>query len=152
MISGGGSDRFRRTESRTIDRVQPSFFEITTAIAFDCFARHEVDVAVVEVGMGGRLRDSTNIIRPLVSVITNIGYDHTQFLGDTLEEIAGEKAGIIKEDTPVVVGESRIETQLVFIDKAKSILRPDSLCRPDLPGARTDFPGRRDSLSKSKTG
>ncbi|MFR5870368.1 MAG: bifunctional folylpolyglutamate synthase/dihydrofolate synthase [Alistipes sp.] len=123
MISEEEVIGFVERNRGTIDRVQPSFFEITTAIAFDCFARHEVDVAVVEVGMGGRL-DSTNIIRPLVSVITNIGYDHTQFLGDTLEEIAGEKAGIIKEDTPVVVGESRIETQLVFIDKAKASPRP----------------------------
>ena len=123
MISEEEVIGFVERNRGTIDRVQPSFFEITTAIAFDCFARHEVDVAVVEVGMGGRL-DSTNIIRPLVSVITNIGYDHTQFLGDTLEEIAGEKAGIIKEDTPVVVGESRIETQLVFIDKAKASRAP----------------------------
>ena len=104
----------------TIGRVQPSFFEITTAMAFDHFARREVDVAVVEVGMGGRL-DSTNVIRPLLSVITNIGYDHTQFLGDTLGRIAGEKAGIIKEDTPVVVGESQVETKLVFIERAKAL-------------------------------
>ena len=83
MISEEDVIGFVERNRGTIDRVQPSFFEITTAIAFDCFARHEVDVAVVEVGMGGRL-DSTNIIRPLVSVITNIGYDHTQFLGDTL--------------------------------------------------------------------
>ena len=123
MISEGEVIGFVERNRETIDRVQPSFFEITTALAFDCFARPEVDVAVVEVGMGGRL-DSTNIVRPLVSVITNIGYDHTQFLGDTLEQIAGEKAGIIKEDTPVVVGESRIETQLVFIDKAKTSRAP----------------------------
>lgn len=107
----------------TIGRVQPSFFEITTAMAFDHFARREVDVAVVEVGMGGRL-DSTNVIRPLLSVITNIGYDHTQFLGDTLGRIAGEKAGIIKEDTPVVVGESQVETKLVFIERAKALRAP----------------------------
>ncbi|MFR3489396.1 MAG: bifunctional folylpolyglutamate synthase/dihydrofolate synthase [Alistipes ihumii] len=83
----------------------------------------EVDVAVVEVGMGGRL-DSTNVIRPLLSVITNIGYDHTQFLGDTLGRIAGEKAGIVKEDTPVVVGESQVETKLVFIGRAKALRAP----------------------------
>ncbi len=106
-----------------IDRIGPSFFEITTAIAFDWFARQQVDVAVIEVGMGGRL-DSTNIIRPLASVITNIGLDHTQFLGDTLEKIAGEKAGIIKPDTPVVVGESVIDTQLTFIARAKSCHAP----------------------------
>lgn len=80
-------------------------------------------MAVVEVGMGGRL-DSTNVIRPLLSVITNIGYDHTQFLGDTLGRIAGEKAGIIKEDTPVVVGESQVETKLVFIERAKALRAP----------------------------
>ena len=92
-------------------------------MAFDHFARRAVDVAVVEVGMGGRL-DSTNVIRPLLSVITNIGYDHTQFLGDTLGRIAGEKAGIIKEDTPVVVGESQVETKLVFIERAKALRAP----------------------------
>ncbi|MDD3108426.1 MAG: bifunctional folylpolyglutamate synthase/dihydrofolate synthase [Alistipes sp.] len=106
-----------------IERVQPSFFEITTAIAFDAFARHEVDIAVVEVGMGGRL-DSTNLIRPLVSVITNISLDHTQFLGDTLPQIAGEKAGIIKPETPVVIGESQPETQVVFIERAKALQSP----------------------------
>ena len=84
-----------------IRRVQPSFFELTVAMAFDWFARSEVDVAVVEVGMGGRL-DSTNIITPELSVITNIGHDHMEFLGDTLAAVAGEKAGIIKEGVPVV--------------------------------------------------
>lgn len=103
--------------------IQPSFFEITSAIAFDYFAREGVDIAVIEVGMGGRL-DSTNIIRPLVSVITNIGLDHTQFLGDTLEKIAGEKAGIIKKETPVVVGESMIDTQLTFIARARELHAP----------------------------
>ena len=80
-----------------------SFFEMTVGLAFDYFAREQVDIAVVEVGMGGRL-DSTNVINPLLSIITNIGLDHTQFLGDTLEKIAGEKAGIIKEGVPVVIG------------------------------------------------
>lgn len=90
-----------------------SFFEMTVGLAFECFANHKVDVAVVEVGLGGRL-DSTNIITPEVSVITNIGYDHMQFLGDTLPEIAFEKAGIIKNKVPVVIGEYQAETFPVF--------------------------------------
>jgi dihydrofolate synthase/folylpolyglutamate synthase len=96
-----------------IDRVQPSFFEITTAMAFQYFAEQEVDIAIVEVGLGGRF-DSTNILHPLLSVITNIGYDHQQFLGDTLPEIAREKAGIIKHRVPVIIGEEQDETTEVF--------------------------------------
>ena len=90
-----------------------SFFEMTVGLAFDCFAKHKVDIAVVEVGLGGRL-DSTNIITPEVSVITNIGLDHTQFLGETLSEIAFEKAGIIKNKVPVVIGEYQKEVFPVF--------------------------------------
>ena len=97
---------------------QLSFFEMTVGLAFDYFAKEQVDVAVIEVGMGGRL-DSTNVITPLVSVITNIGFDHTQFLGDTLSKIAVEKAGIIKSNIPVVIGEYSEETKLVFTAKAK---------------------------------
>ncbi|WP_035654875.1 bifunctional folylpolyglutamate synthase/dihydrofolate synthase [Flavobacterium saliperosum] len=97
---------------------QLSFFEMTVGLAFDYFAKSKVDVAVIEVGMGGRL-DSTNIITPLVSVITNIGFDHTQFLGNTLEAIAYEKAGIIKPNVPVVIGEYTNETKPVFVAKAK---------------------------------
>ncbi len=94
-----------------------SFFEMTVGLAFDYFAREKVDIAVVEVGMGGRL-DSTNVITPLLSIITNIGLDHTQFLGDTLEKIAGEKAGIIKAGVPVVIGETQPETTPVFLAAA----------------------------------
>ena len=97
---------------------QLSFFEMTVGLAFDYFVKEQVDVAVIEVGMGGRL-DSTNVITPLVSVITNIGFDHTQFLGDTLPKIAAEKAGIIKSNIPVVIGEYSEETKPVFLDKAK---------------------------------
>lgn len=97
---------------------QLSFFEMTVGLAFDYFAKKQVDVAVIEVGMGGRL-DSTNIITPLISVITNIGFDHTQFLGDTLSEIAFEKAGIIKKNIPVVIGEYVEETKKVFQGKAR---------------------------------
>lgn len=96
-----------------------SFFEMTVGMAFDYFSKKKVDIAIIEVGLGGRL-DSTNIITPLVSVITNIGLDHTQFLGDTLEKIAGEKAGIIKPNTPVVIGETQIETKSVFTETAKN--------------------------------
>jgi dihydrofolate synthase / folylpolyglutamate synthase len=98
--------------------VSPSFFEMTVALAFDYFARMEVDIAVIETGMGGRL-DSTNIITPLLSVITNIGHDHMEFLGDTLEKVAGEKAGIIKPGVPVVIGERSDETAHVFEAAAK---------------------------------
>ena len=95
-----------------------SFFEMTVGMAFDYFAKQNVDIAVIEVGLGGRL-DSTNIITPEVSLITNIGYDHTQFLGDTLPLIASEKAGIIKPNIPVVISETQDETQPVFKDIAK---------------------------------
>ena len=95
-----------------------SFFEMTVGLAFDYFAKEKVDIAIIEVGMGGRL-DATNIITPLVSVITNIGLDHTQFLGNTLEAIAFEKAGIIKSGIPVVIGEYTNETRPVFESKAK---------------------------------
>jgi dihydrofolate synthase/folylpolyglutamate synthase len=94
-----------------------SFFEMTVGLAFDYFVRENTDINIIEVGMGGRL-DSTNIINPLISVITNIGLDHTQFLGNTLESIANEKAGIIKENIPVVIGEYTTETKEVFIKKA----------------------------------
>lgn len=95
-----------------------SFFEMTVGLAFDYFAKEKVDIAIIEVGMGGRL-DATNIITPLVSIITNIGLDHTQFLGNTLEAVAFEKAGIIKPNIPVVIGEYTPETQPVFFAKAK---------------------------------
>jgi dihydrofolate synthase / folylpolyglutamate synthase len=102
-------------ENKTfLEELQPSFFEMTVGMAFKHFADHQVDIAVVEVGMGGRL-DSTNIISPLASVITNIGMDHTQFLGDTLAKIAAEKGGIIKPNTPVVISERNPETEPVFI-------------------------------------
>ncbi len=100
--------------------VQPSFFEWTVALAFDHFANERVDIAIIETGLGGRL-DSTNIVRPLLSVITNIGYDHTNFLGETLPLIAAEKAGIIKAKTPVVIGETHRETAPVFLQKSTEL-------------------------------
>jgi dihydrofolate synthase / folylpolyglutamate synthase len=103
--------------------IEPSFFELTVAMAFDYFAQKEVDVAVVEVGLGGRL-DSTNIIIPEISIITNIGLDHTSLLGDSLEKIAFEKAGIIKAGIPVVIGATQIETKIVFDEVAALKLAP----------------------------
>ncbi len=100
-----------------IEQTQPSFFEITVAMAFDYFAKEKVDIAIIETGMGGRL-DSTNIINPLLSIITNIGKDHTQFLGETLDLIAAEKAGIIKPEVPVIIGEKDSLTTPVFKQKA----------------------------------
>lgn len=105
------------------EAIQPSFFEWTVGLAFDYFVQHEVDIAVIETGMGGRL-DSTNVISPEVSIITNIGFDHMQFLGDTLPKIAGEKAGIIKPNIPVVIGERHPETDFVFSKKAKALHAP----------------------------
>jgi dihydrofolate synthase/folylpolyglutamate synthase len=99
---------------------QLSFFEMTVGMAFSYFEKENVDIAIIEVGLGGRL-DSTNIISPEVSVITNIGLDHTQFLGDTLQEIAAEKAGIIKENTPIVIGETQDEVLSIFKQKANNL-------------------------------
>lgn len=114
---------FVENERSFFEPLHPSFFELTTAMAFKYFADSHVDIAVIEVGLGGRL-DCTNIITPILSVITNISFDHTQFLGDTLEKIAMEKAGIIKRDIPIVIGETTPETRNVFIQKAKEMNAP----------------------------
>ena len=106
-----------------IEEMNPSFFEITVAMAFDFFAREKVDIAIIEVGLGGRL-DSTNIINPELSVITNISWDHMNVLGDTLEKIAYEKAGIIKKNIPVIIGETSADTKLIFENAASSIGAP----------------------------
>ncbi len=102
-----------------IQNIKPSFFELTVALCFDYFASQKVDIAIIETGLGGRL-DSTNVIQPVLSVITNIGFDHTDLLGNTLKEIATEKAGIIKPNIPVVIGETQPETQTVFNETAHS--------------------------------
>ena len=109
----------------------PSFFELTTAMAFNYFAEQEVDVAVIEVGLGGRL-DCTNIIIPELCIITNISFDHTQFLGSTLQEIAGEKAGIIKPGIPTVIGETTPETREVFENRANSCGAPLTFAEEDI--------------------
>jgi dihydrofolate synthase/folylpolyglutamate synthase len=113
MISKKEVSTFVEEHQADFDSIQPSFFEWAFALAAWYFAKEKVDVAVIETGMGGRL-DSTNVVKPIVTVITNIGLDHTQFLGTTLSEIASEKAGIIKPGIPVVIGESQTETVPVF--------------------------------------
>lgn len=114
---------FVEEERSFFEPLHPSFFELTTALAFKYFAEQHVDVAVIEVGLGGRL-DCTNIISPMLSVITNISFDHTQFLGNTLAQIASEKAGIIKHKVPVIIGECNAETRPVFEHKAHEVEAP----------------------------
>lgn len=123
MISQEFVTDFIGHQQEIIEEINPSFFEVTVAMAFSYFAEQNVDIAIIEVGLGGRL-DSTNIITPELSVITNISLDHTNILGNTLKEIAGEKAGIIKTNIPVVIGESHPETDQVFIQKAKETNSP----------------------------
>lgn len=118
MISEDKVVEFVKHNRAFLDEVHPSFFETTMALAFWYFAEQQVDIAVIEVGLGGRL-DSTNILTPLLSVITNIGIDHTDFLGTTLAQIANEKAGIIKSHIPCVIGETHPETQEVFLNRAR---------------------------------
>jgi dihydrofolate synthase/folylpolyglutamate synthase len=118
MIAENDVVTFVKKHKNIIESVKPSFFEMTVAMAFNYFAVCNVDVAVIEVGLGGRL-DSTNIINPVLSVITNIGHDHMDLLGDTLEKIAVEKAGIIKKKIPVVISETQPETENIFINKAR---------------------------------
>ncbi len=117
MIRKGFVTSFVRQYREQFEPIEPSFFELTVGMAFEYFRQQQVDVAVVEVGLGGKL-DSTNIITPLISVITNVSFDHMQFLGNTLEKIAAEKAGIIKPGIPVVIGETQLETEPVFRQKA----------------------------------
>ncbi len=109
---------FVENNKKIIEEIQPSFFEMCVVMAFDYFAKEKVDIAVIEVGMGGRL-DSTNIIHPLLSIITNISFDHMQFLGDTLPKIAREKAGIIKDQTPVIISQKQDECVDVFLEISK---------------------------------
>ena len=118
MVNENFVTTFTQKIKSLIEEIEPSFFEITVAMAFDHFVQEQVDVAVIEVGLGGRL-DSTNIITPELSIITNIGWDHMNMLGDSLEKIAFEKAGIIKPGVPIVVGEMQSRTQPVFEQRAK---------------------------------
>lgn len=114
---------FVEKHQTTFENIKPSFFEWTVGLAFEYFAQQEVDVAVIEVGLGGRL-DSTNVITPVVSLITNIGYDHTNLLGDTLQQIGTEKAGIIKQRIPVVISQTQLELISVFSNRAKELKAP----------------------------
>ncbi|HOK26164.1 MAG TPA: folylpolyglutamate synthase/dihydrofolate synthase family protein [Bacteroidales bacterium] len=146
---------FVQKHKEIIENLKPSFFEMTVAMAFNYFAEEKIDVAVIETGLGGRL-DSTNIITPVLSVITNIGHDHMDLLGDTLEKVAYEKAGIIKEGIPVVVGETQPESAGVFISRAKemsaeiSFADGEFFCTPDPfdPASET----REFTLKSAKTG
>lgn len=123
MISEKEVVEYVTSQKKVIDEVQPSFFEMTVAMAFNHFRNEKVDIAVIETGLGGRL-DSTNIITPVASIITNISLDHIQMLGNTLPEIAFEKAGIIKPSIPVVIGKSQPETAAVFNTKANECHSP----------------------------
>ncbi len=122
-IPDGDVAQFVTDNQLLIESIEPSFFEVTVAMAFAHFARETVDLAIIEVGLGGRL-DSTNVITPLLSVITNIGWDHVDLLGDTLPLIAAEKAGIIKPGVPVVIGETQPETTDVFMTMARAGCSP----------------------------
>jgi dihydrofolate synthase / folylpolyglutamate synthase len=123
MISKDFVVEFVANTKNLSETIEPSFFELTVAMAFDYFAKQQVDIAIIETGLGGRL-DSTNIITPLLSVITNIGYDHMNILGNTLTEIATEKAGITKPNIPVVIGEYLTETKNIFINTATTCNAP----------------------------
>ena len=121
------------------EKIEMSFFEYTVAMAFDYFANENVDIAIIETGLGGRL-DSTNIISPEISIITNIGYDHTNLLGNSLEEIAKEKAGIIKKNTPVIIGRKQEETEHIFKSEAKEKNSSIHFCRKNF-NYSTDLKG-----------
>jgi dihydrofolate synthase / folylpolyglutamate synthase len=133
---------FVSDHKNNFENIQLSFFEMTVGLAFDHFVKEKIDIAVIEVGLGGRL-DSTNIITPEVSLITNIGYDHMNILGDTLEKIAGEKAGIIKPGIPVVISQTQEETKNIFINTAKKnnseIYFADQIWRSEIGGQRPDI-------------
>ncbi|MBP3229872.1 MAG: bifunctional folylpolyglutamate synthase/dihydrofolate synthase [Prevotella sp.] len=140
---------FVENERAFFEPLHPSFFELTTAMAFKYFAEQHVDIAVIEVGLGGRL-DCTNIITPVLSIITNISFDHTQFLGNTLAEITAEKAGIIKQGVPVVVGETTPETLPVFEAKAQEVHAPLHLAEQYEPDCDYDFELKGSYQDKNK--
>ncbi|MDP2236363.1 MAG: folylpolyglutamate synthase/dihydrofolate synthase family protein [Bacteroidales bacterium] len=123
MISENKVISFIESHKDDFEKMELSFFEMTVGMAFQHFKEENIDIAIIETGMGGRL-DSTNLVMPLLSIITNIGYDHTQFLGETLEKIAAEKAGIIKPKIPVIIGQTQFETKAVFEEKAAALNTP----------------------------
>jgi dihydrofolate synthase/folylpolyglutamate synthase len=142
MISEQHVVDFVANHQKDFEEIKPSFFEMTVAMAFDAFAREKVDIAIVEVGLGGRL-DSTNVIRPFLSVITNIGWDHMNMLGDTLQLIAAEKAGIIKPQIPVIIGEYQQEVADIFINKAKDEHAPISFASEEWRILKSEAESRR---------
>lgn len=150
MISQQRVVDFVEKERGFFEPLHPSFFELTTALAFLYFAEQKVDIAVIEVGLGGRL-DCTNIISPLLGIITNISFDHTQFLGDTLAKIAGEKAGIIKHGVPIVIGESVDETRPVFEARAHDMQAPAIFAEdePEVLSSVSDPKGGRNYATRS---
>lgn len=145
--------KFVKDERKFFEPLHPSFFELTSALAFKYFDEQKVDIAIIEVGLGGRL-DCTNIISPILSIITNISFDHTQFLGDTLAKIAAEKAGIIKKGVPVIIGEANEETRPVFQSKANEV-NSDIVFAEDNAIVTSSSPivdgGRRYNLSNNST-
>lgn len=141
---------FVEKERRYFEPLHPSFFELTTALAFKYFKEQAVDIAVIEVGLGGRL-DCTNIISPILSVITNISFDHTQFLGNTLSEIAFEKSGIIKKGTPIIIGETTPETKPVFSKQAKEKNAPLLFAENDEEITGTETAENGDIIYTTKT-
>ena len=146
MISEEAVVDFVALHKVKFEELAPSFFEMTVALAFDHFAKEEVDVAVIEVGLGGRL-DSTNIIDPLLSIITNISFDHTSLLGNSIPVIAGEKAGIIKPGVPIVIGEKHEETEPVFIEKAKAQSAPIAFAEDAFELVHTELKANKRNIS-----
>lgn len=136
---------FVKDHIQDFEDIKPSFFEMTVAMAFDAFAKAKVDIAVIEVGLGGRL-DSTNVITPLLSVITNIGWDHMNMLGDTLPLIAGEKAGVIKPGIPVIIGEYQPEVVDVFLNKAKAENAPISFASEEWEILKSEVGSRKSEI------
>jgi dihydrofolate synthase/folylpolyglutamate synthase len=154
MISEQSVVDFVADHKQDFEEIQPSFFEMTVGLAFDIFANEKIDIAVIETGLGGRL-DSTNIIIPLLSVITNIGWDHMNILGDTLQLIAAEKAGIIKPNIPVIIGEKQDEVADIFIRKADkenaAISFASGLFKVEVKGERQKVKGYDDLLDVEVT-
>jgi dihydrofolate synthase/folylpolyglutamate synthase len=150
MISREYVTDFVARYKNDFEKIKPSFFEMTVGLAFDYFAAEQVDIAVVEVGLGGRL-DSTNVLIPLVSVITNISFDHVALLGDTIEKIAAEKAGIIKPDIPIVIGETQDGAKSVFEKTARERNAPIHFADKifEAISINTNMPGRSFEIKKN---
>ena len=147
MISENAVIDFVKTNRQFIEEIEPSFFEVTVAMAFEYFALNKVDIAIIEVGLGGRL-DSTNIIKPELSLISNIGYDHMNILGNTLAEIATEKAGIIKTKTPVIISQRQAEIQAIFNNKATEMESPITFASDDWEITRSSLQNTNTDLLK----